>query len=179
MSGELGLGVGSEGQIRTPTRVGTDSDWTAVSAGQLSTCGIRLDSTLWCWGDDEFGQLGIEGSADLFDPTRVGAESGWTDVSVNTFGACAIREGVLYCWGRNDEGQLGLGDNMARETPAQVGGDSDWVEVESGRFHTCARRADATVWCTGENHDDGRLGVGDYERRNVLTAVTEPGAEPQ
>jgi alpha-tubulin suppressor-like RCC1 family protein len=66
-----------------------------------------------------------------------------------------------------------VGDFGDRESPTLVGEDQGWVQLAVGRFHTCVRRADGAVYCTGEN-DDGRLGTGDFERRNVLTRVGGP-----
>ena len=41
-----------------PRRVGTDTGWSRVSAGFDHVCAIRTDGTLWCFGDDIYGQLG-------------------------------------------------------------------------------------------------------------------------
>jgi alpha-tubulin suppressor-like RCC1 family protein len=165
---ELGLGEGSPSQLRTPTRVGTASDWIDVEAGQDTTCGIRADGSLWCWGVNTFGQAGTVPGAPIREPRRVDADTDYDQLSVDTFSTCARKKsGAIVCMGRNTEGQLGVGDNADRSAPTRAGLASDWTKIVHGRFHTCARTA-TTIACAGAN-DRGQLGVGDNDRRNVLT----------
>lgn len=176
-SGELGLGPGAPIQVRTPTRVGSDTDWARVACGQGHTCGVREDGTLWCWGDDFAGQVGIALGTRFLEPTRVGSDVGWASVSTYVFQTCGVRtDGTLWCWGRNVEGQLGTGDTRDRGEPTRVDDRDDWARVSAGWFHTCAQRRDGSVWCTGEN-GDGRIGVGDGERRDVFSRVVGVGVE--
>ena len=41
-------------QVTTPATGG----WASVTAGDSHTCATRTDGTLWCWGDNGYGQLG-------------------------------------------------------------------------------------------------------------------------
>jgi hypothetical protein len=167
----------NEGQIRIPTRVGTDSDWLDVDAGQHHTCGVREDLSLWCWGQntasqaDEGYPLGIAGAEMLTEPTAVEGD-GYRLVRTNTFHTCALRgSSDLYAWGRNIEGQLGLGNTDSEPTPVFV--DSDYAAVSVARFTTCALTTSGVVKCAGKNVA-GELGTGDLERRNDLTEVLAP-----
>jgi len=173
--GELGLGAGATGQLRTPQRVGTDADWVDVSAGLLHTCGIRGAGDLYCWGANTSGQSGAGAAVSGTNaPTRVGALSDWTHVAAGFLHSCGIRSnGTLWCWGRNTEGQLGIPYEPKRADPAQAGTDSDWDWVGIGNFHTCAIKRDRTVWCSGDNAN-GQLGQGDTMRRPALTQVILP-----
>jgi alpha-tubulin suppressor-like RCC1 family protein len=57
--------------VLTPTVVEAHSDdWAAVSTGGFHACGIRSDHTMWCWGQNDFGQLG-HGDAWATSPVRV------------------------------------------------------------------------------------------------------------
>ncbi len=51
--------------------------WATVSAGNNHTCGFRRDHTLWCWGDNRYGQLGIGGTDSRTTPTRIEADADW------------------------------------------------------------------------------------------------------
>jgi hypothetical protein len=85
-------------------------------------CGIREDGSLMCWGNNQFGQLGIEPSASAYvsEPLRVGSGDDWVDVAVGEDHSCGIRAGGrLVCWGLNRERQLGL-DRESGPAPSQL-----------------------------------------------------------
>jgi alpha-tubulin suppressor-like RCC1 family protein len=69
-SGQLGIGDARE-LWPVPLRVGADRDWAMFATGGNHTCGIRTDRSLWCWGDNYFGQLGDGTRVDKFEPTLV------------------------------------------------------------------------------------------------------------
>lgn len=166
-NGQLGQGDGGTPQSRKPIRVGTASDWVDVDCGQGTTCGVRADGSLWCWGDNNFGQVGTAPSVGITTPRMVSGGD-YAKVETDTFETCALtKSGALWCMGRNAEGQLGTGDIMDRSTPTLLS--SGWLQPAVGRFFLCAR-AEGSVSCTGAN-DSGQLGTGDNDRRNVLTEV--------
>lgn len=170
------LGTGDDDYRYVPTRVEGSAEWVAVSTGYGHTCAIRGDRSLWCWGDNSVGQLGIGSDAyAVYDPTQEARGFAWTQLSAGGNHTCALRDdSSLWCWGWNGDGQLGLGDiERSRARPAHVGTRTDWTQVSAGYAFTCGIRANATVWCTGENAS-GQLGVGDRTNRYYLTRV--PGA---
>jgi alpha-tubulin suppressor-like RCC1 family protein len=160
-------------QLRTPTRTGAFVDWKSLDVGQDASCAIRSDGSLWCWGDNQFGQLGsAPSSMAVVGPAQVGASADWAQISLDTFSACALKiDHSLWCWGRNVEGQLGLGDTRDRYAPTQVGSLTAWTSMSVGRFHACAGQADGRAWCMGEN-SSGQLGLGDTVRRSAPTWVS-------
>ena len=66
--------------ISTPTRVGTESDWRSISAGDGHTCGRRGAGTLWCWGGNDEGQLGDDSTDEQLAPTQIGSANDWKAV---------------------------------------------------------------------------------------------------
>ncbi len=164
--GELGLGYTST-TVSTPTQVGTDT-WQSVSGGssisQFSV-GVKTDGSLWSWGYNLDGQLGLGDTTPRTSPTRVGTANDWAVVSAGDAHVLALRtDGTLWAWGSNGYGKLGLGDTTARLTPTQVGSDNDWVSIAAGSWHSLAIKADGTLWAWGYNAY-GQLGLGDTTNR--------------
>ena len=177
------LGTGATGfDVRTPQQVARDTaletGWAFISSSNESTCGIRENGTLWCWGSNSQGQLGIGGSpAFTTAPQRVGSASDWTHLSRRTQSSCGIREGgSLWCWGSNFAGQLGVEDTSVKEVPTRVGTSqgllTGWRDVTVGIGITCGIREDSTLWCWGFNAG-GALGDGTTVNRSIPTLVGE------
>jgi alpha-tubulin suppressor-like RCC1 family protein len=159
----------------TPVQTGsTGSQWRQVSTSgdaDYTTCGVRIDGTLWCWGDNSNGQLGDGTTTDRTNPTQVGSGTTWAQADVGGNHTCAVRlDGTSWCWGLNDVGQLGDGTTTQRTTPTQVGSGTAWAVVAAGSDHSCALRYDGTAWCWGDN-GNGRLGDGTTTERHSPTQV--------
>jgi len=148
--GQLGLGNAGDGTERlVPTRVGAGTSWAAVSLGGWHTCALRTTHTLWCWGSNALGAVGVAGP-NRSTPTRVGTVSTWATVSVGSDHSCATRTThTLWCWGANYDGQLGLSSGLMRSAPTQVGSAVTWAALGAGQAHTCATRRDHSLWCWG------------------------------
>lgn len=92
----------------TPVASGSENDWIQVASGAAHVCGIRTGGTLWCSGDNSYGQLGDGTLETRTSPVQVGTASDWVSVSAGTFQTCGIRgSGDLYCWGSNEYGEAG------------------------------------------------------------------------
>jgi alpha-tubulin suppressor-like RCC1 family protein len=160
--GQVGIGTVAPSQM-TPAQVGTETTWTAVSTGGIHACGIRVGGSLWCWGYNGYGQLGIAGLGDETSPVRVGSDSNWATVSAGLYHTCATRSGgSLWCWGLNNQGQVGQGTvDTPKTSPVQVGNLTTWIRVAASLGHTCATRSDGTLWCWGAA-TAGELAVGNW-----------------
>jgi alpha-tubulin suppressor-like RCC1 family protein len=168
----------------TPTPTPDNSPWVAVSAGVGATFALKGDGTLWAWGSNEAGELGLGDSydGDSYDtPTQVGSASDWTAVCAGYGDAFALRsDGTLWSWGWNEDGQLGLGDTTssdAYDTPTQVGSDSDWTALlGTGYYATFAIRSDGTVWAWSFN-GSWQLGLGDFNYGDCFYVPTQVGSD--
>jgi alpha-tubulin suppressor-like RCC1 family protein len=178
--GETGTGttanIARPHQLTTPAPTG----WASVTAGILHTCAIRTDGTLWCWGDNGAGALGIGStvSQDLPQQVTTPATTGWGSVTAGNYHTCATRtDGTLWCWGFNDEGQLGIGNTIDQDLPQQVTTPAadGWSTVAGGGGHTCATRTDGTLWCWGFN-SAGELGIGNTTNQHLPQQVVTPAA---
>jgi alpha-tubulin suppressor-like RCC1 family protein len=180
-SGELGIGSTTNADLPQPVTTPAVTGWATVSAGGEHTCAIRTNRTLWCWGGNAFGQLGIGNTTNADLPQQVAKPSagGWATISTGLSQTCATRtDGTLWCWGENDSGQLGIGNTTPSEdlpqqvtTPSATG----WATVAAGGFHTCATRTDTTLWCWGNNFA-GQLGIGSTTNADLPQQVTMPAA---
>ena len=117
------LGLGNTTQTKpSPTKVGSATNWKSVAAGWYHSLGVRSDGTLWAWGLNERGQLGLGDNATRNIPTQVGTATNWKAVSTGQYHSLGLSsDGTLWAWGYNLDGQLGLGDNVTRNSPTQVG----------------------------------------------------------
>jgi alpha-tubulin suppressor-like RCC1 family protein len=129
-----------------------------VSAGVSHTCAITTTGSLWCWGDNDHGQLGDGTKVERDVPTQVGTDS-WRDVDAGGDFTCGIKKtGFLFCWGVNNAGQTGNPAGADVTSPLQVE-DHTWSEISVAMDHTCGIRPEHTLWCWGNNRD-GDLGNG-------------------
>jgi alpha-tubulin suppressor-like RCC1 family protein len=167
--GQLGNG-GANTNSALPVQVGADTNWKQVSAGSASTCATKTTGTLWCWGRDDFGQLGNGAgtTGDQSVPIQVGTAVDWKVISVGLGEtACGLRANKrIYCWGRDNNGQVGNGPGGFADvlSPVQVAGNhADWTTVSTGGYHVCGRRTNRRLYCWGDDLDgavgDGGAGV--------------------
>lgn len=132
----------------------------AVSAGGDHTCTLQQDSTVRCWGNNNYGQLGNGGSNPFYLPVNPGL-TGVRQISAGDGATCAlIQDGTIRCWGNNAFGQIGDGTTTNRSVPTKVAGITNAVQVATSGNHTCAVLADGTVSCWGYNQYNQVGGAG-------------------
>lgn len=143
-----------------PVQVGSDADWRSVELGQHHTCAVRTDDSLWCWGSNAHGQVGIGvDTVRILAPTEVDNGAGWRSVAAAIRHSCGVRvDGTLWCWGFGEEGQLGQGENVSHNSPIQIGEGSDWLMGSPAYAHACGLREGGELWCGGIPE---RNGMGD------------------
>ncbi|MCL2379708.1 MAG: hypothetical protein FWC81_02835 [Coriobacteriia bacterium] len=182
--GQLGIGSASAAPtlmpIQVPTAGVTGNKWLAVSAGDGHSVAVRCDGSLWAWGNNSSGRLGLINGVDFVhrsapDKVALANSGGWKMVTAGDTHVLAIcSNGTLWAWGASRHGQLGLGAGALpfmpnRVSTIDVSGDK-WIYVATSESHTLALRDDGTLWAWGLN-SSGQLGLGDIVQRFVPTLV--------
>ena len=131
-----------------------------------STFVVRKDGSLWAWGYNDSGSLGVEDADSHFLPVKV-----MDDVSTISNGDSSSfavkKDGSLWAWGNNSSGQLGVGDTNNRPSPAKVMDDVSTINsyIDHGSTgYSFAVKKDGSLWAWGYNSLGG-LGVGDINDR--------------
>ena len=165
----------------SPVQVGSLNNWKQISAGGTHMLAVKTDGTLWTWGDNTNGQLGLgvagaTASLRRSSPVQVGSLTNWQSVSAgySNFSAAIKTDGTLWTWGQNNTGSLGLGDTTSRSSPVQVGLLANWKSIATGEDlgtgNMFAIKTDGTLWSTGAG-SYGQLGLGGITSRSILTQV--------
>jgi alpha-tubulin suppressor-like RCC1 family protein len=132
-----------------------------ITAGWDFTCALaETDSSVWCWGAGDRGQIGDGSTNAIASPNRVPNLTDVSQISAGSEHVCAaLFDETAVCWGANSDGQIGDGSNNDQLTPTEVGSLTDVASVASGRSHACAALRDGAVRCWGLN-SSGQLGDG-------------------
>lgn len=173
------LGLGDAAQRSSPVQVGALTDWKQVANGGLTetfSASVKTDGSLWTWGTNTYGQLGLGDTTSRSSPVRVGALTDWKQVAVGAALALAVKtDGTLWAWGYNLDGRLGLGDTAHRSSPVQVGALTNWksIHVSGGDDNrsALALKTDGTLWAWGNSYSLGELGLGDLNPRSSPVQV--------
>jgi alpha-tubulin suppressor-like RCC1 family protein len=142
-----------------------------VSTGGLHTCAVSIQPRAYCWGSNNYGQLGDSSTTQRLRPVPVSGGLAFTQVSAGRHHTCGITTASeAYCWGWNADGEVGDGTANDRLTPAPVQGGVTFVSVSAGDGFTCGLATDSAAYCWGANAS-GQLGDGTTEDRLLPTAV--------
>jgi alpha-tubulin suppressor-like RCC1 family protein len=130
--GELGIGTFDSVPHYIPQPVASNLAFVQLSAGEMATCGLTGTGEAYCWGRNEFGELGDGSTTNRPAPVPVAGGLTFTQISrgVHTCGLAA--SGAVYCWGENFYGEVGdgtdafVGPDAPRLTPMHVLGTGAW-----------------------------------------------------
>ena len=157
------LGLGNTTTYSSPMQVGSLTVWSSVniSSGSNFSAAIKSDGTLWMWGNNPYGQLGLGNTTNYSSPKQVGALTNWSQIaSSGPYSSVAIKtDGTLWAWGYNGYGSLGLGNTTNYSSPKQVGSLNTWYKLSGGTTFVLSIKTDGTLWSWGRN-DSGQLGLG-------------------
>jgi alpha-tubulin suppressor-like RCC1 family protein len=123
------LGDGTTTNSDAPVRVDLPAKVSQLSLGGSApdngqTVAILTNGSVWTWGDDQYGQLGIGKVTSSSGPTQVDVPAGVSFVQVVSGGSTIYgvdSSGAVWAWGQNNVGQLGLGGTTVSDVPVKVG----------------------------------------------------------
>jgi len=155
--------LGDNTQIHRSSPVQTiagGTNWKQAAGGTDHTAAIKTDGTLWVWGRNINGQLGINSTtAPVSSPIQtISGGTNWRTLATGIYNTMAIKtDGTLWGWGWNPYGVLGDNSTIWKSSPVQtVAGGTNWAQVSTG-YNTAAIKTDGTLWAWGRN-SYGQLG---------------------
>src|SRR5437588_6957911 len=185
-TGQLGIGVNaapdtcSRGPCgRTPVAVAGGLTFTTLNVGTQHTCARATDGSWYCWGLNNYGQLGTGATGPetcaaapcSSTPVAVSVGINLTAVRAGRPHSCGVTSaGAAYCWGENVYGQLGDGTTTNSLTPVAVAGGHAFASLSPFLYHTCGLSTGGAAYCWGSN-SNGALGDGSTTSSTVPVRV--------
>jgi len=164
---------------------GTTWDYIEHSGtGGWGSFGLKTDGTLWSWGYNDAGALGLNSQGPggtRSSPTQIPGTT-WRSISGSYINGVATKtDNTLWAWGTNLHGQLGQNNLTQRSSPVQVPG-TDWADAVTGRYIITAIKTDGTLWSWGYN-SNGQLAQNSTTRYSspvqipgTWSTLLQPGA---
>tara|TARA_R100000152_G_C6758081_1_gene181944 strand:+ start:27 stop:1214 length:1188 start_codon:yes stop_codon:yes gene_type:complete len=148
------LGQNNEVYRSSPTQIpGTTWDGSFFSYGNVSAMASRSDGSMWVWGSNQMGQLGLN----YLNPAPAGISSPiqlpgtWSSGVSGDYAAFGTKtDGTLWAWGGHYNSNLGLNDTDNRSSPTQIGTDTDWSKTtKAAQRLVAAIKTNGTMWAWG------------------------------
>ena len=153
--------------------MGGAGNWVAVSMREVHVCALGDDATIWCWGNNSYGQAnpGTPGGISPL-PTQIDVGQPWQAVTTGTNHSCGLTVGGdVWCWGGDFSGQAGA-PLMASTPPTQVAG--SYLAIGAGDQTSCGLDTTHHVQCWGIDRTSelGRGGVANPTQSPGLVATS-------
>ena len=174
-NGNGDLGINSTYNQSSPVQIGALTTWAKIS--KSTSLGfflaITTSGTLYAWGANANGQLGLGDTTRRSSPVQVGALTTWLSVACGGYHTLAITtSGTLWAWGKNNNGQLGLGNATYYSSPKQIGALTNWAFVSGGNQFSVAVKTDGTLWTWGAGGALGLNNTTSYSSPKQVGALT-------
>lgn len=180
LSGQLGLPTTTLYSADPLTVNGISASIRDISAGSAFGLAVDSNGSLWSWGDNGLGQLGIGTKISSHIPSKVQTKSGDL-VNVSkcaggfAHGLALLTDGTVWAWGYNAYGQIG---NYIDPATGKLGNSSVAIEVKGATgaslnatdiraFGSSSMAKIGGVWYAWGDNTYGQLGIGS----SVTTAI--------
>ena len=169
------LGTNSDTHRSSPVQV-PGTTWRSVSTGGAfhSTVATKTDNTLWTWGANNHGQMGVNNKTYYSSPVQIPGTT-WVDAITTGYNITATKtDGTLWCWGYNASGAVGNNNTSpGYSSPIQIPG-TNWETSRDYFARTTygangsaqAIKTDGTLWSWGYQSERGELGHNDRSARS-------------
>ena len=166
------LGLGHVGVQNTPQRITAfdGKQIIAIAAGSAHSFALAADGSVYVWGNNNCGQLGLGHVGVQNTPQQILAlkdKKIMAIVAGHLYSLALATDGSVYAWGRNDRGQLGLGPVGDQNTPQEILAlkDKNIIALAAGGAgHSLALAADGSVYAWGAG---SQLGLGPVRQQNT------------
>jgi alpha-tubulin suppressor-like RCC1 family protein len=161
------LGLGDTDPRLEPTRIAFDRHFKSVSTDALArhTCAVSTDGDAFCWGENDFGELGIGALDERSTPSVVVGGLEFESIGAGWRFSCGLTvQEEAYCWGRGEWGQLGDGRATQSLSPVRVSGGLRFKLLAVGANNlVCGLTVNGLVYCWGLDFN-GSLGMASEEQ---------------
>lgn len=163
-------GCAEKATAPTPPPQPAPLHFVVVAAGGRHTCALEQAGGLWCWGNDDAGQLGTDSLRSTTVPVQVTGAPVFTSIYAVDDRSCGLTAANrLYCWGAGRVGQLGNGLRIDQHVPTPAADTFHFQQVSVGDSIGCGLvAADSAGYCWGQGVRGG-LGNG------LITDSARPG----
>ena len=121
-------------QRSSPVQTGSASTWQSVVMSSGFVHARKNDNTLWAWGTNEAGELGVNDIVSRSSPIQL--PGSWSHISnaVQDRAGGVKTDGTAWSWGQNEDGQLGQNNKTSYSSPTQIAG-TTWSAIELSLIH--------------------------------------------
>jgi len=140
--------------------------WKKLTSSLGGFCAIDDIDSLWCWGNNKFGQGAMASELDFIEfPTLASKQEKWKYISFNgNYQYCGIKlDDSLWCWGIKPYSNSTESKKIGTRNPQSMFANSKWKYFDSGSFVTCGIKMDETIWCWFNPNSD-ELNLDEYDR---------------
>ena len=157
-NGQLGDNLNTGARSIPAQNLTTNAEWVSLAANTAQSAGVKADGTLWTWGYDNYGQLGIGSLVSKSSAVQtIAGGTNWKQASCGNQMMSAVKtDGTLWCWGYGAFGSMGDNTNVSKSSPVQtITGGTNWSTTAVGYSTVYGIKTDGTLWCWGRNSSGG------------------------